>query len=1308
MQKHRIYTDIGKDQKITLEIKQDYDLLEILSLKFSQKDIYSSFCADYGVVCGRISVNNGFGIPNAKISIFVPLSTDDENDPVISSLYPYKSTDQRDENNYRYNLLPSRQQHGGHVPTGTFPDQRDVLTREEVLEVYEKYYKYTVKTNTAGDFMIWGVPLGSQILHVDVDLSDIGCFSLRPYDFIRQGSGVDSFQNKYTFKGSEDIDSLPQIVSFDKTIEVYPFWGNQDLCEIGITRTDFDLSSQGVKIEPKAFLIGGTYTDTGKNAVNKNCDARTKMGRKCDLTTKTGTIEAIRFTSTKDENYRPILEKFELHEDIPEDGSFVVPLPMNMEYIITNEFGENEITNDPNKGIPTAACYRFRFTLNDSGNSRIRKNASYLAPNIREYSTDINKSYSFSTDYNDYPSLAINSLILDNTDGQFYPKDYFYRFQYNKVYTVSSFQSLYSQNSTFERDKYVGIKEIVPSEEEDCSSDVVTPPVNFGVKNKTFQLLIADVLLFFEHLINLIVLTFINTVTIVFHDFADAVDFHPIKFLAKAVRKFAYRIQSGGQKKLYLISYPECEECNGEDSFGAETQNTEILNFCPVASGQTYGSNDQTIFTSGITGASSSWVINHGLGELNPIVQVIDGTNTTITPTNIVYTDVNNLTINFGSAVTGTTIITLSNQSYRIRPMVGSIDYTTVTGGTGCTLNTRIANDADLVAKQYYPPPSLSSGYYLRYTGITTSATTIVELNTEPNGDHFEIQNGQLVFIDYSNIFTPQATYTFEIVDKWQPSGSTGTTLTLESGCELFDCPYDEDLVKYYYEGTGSSRTVVSGCTALVTATNLSNRDEHLVTSYKGENFPRDTDSGETEFANGVFYFVPATQTNKKLWSILKEYRRRKRVCKLFCGGIVNFSFIDNWLSGSLYFFQFKSKKNKYCSDVIHKDTDDRYYYRSTSYVDATNTWGIDRGDVTLLNRPTTFVDLGPRDEFIKEICIDQSLDPNCSVSRSIGPTSFQSFGELLGLAINYRMDVSNNLFDINNFFDNSGFTVTNRVFDGDITQLISINNEVGIAEFDLQDPKYLGYSYQVLDPDTYPQLFKPHGYWGPLPVTFVLDEDGQRIRACINEPTHIDYYGNPVEGRLTEASQPVPFFLWDKKGTGFGGTDENTSDDQSWDYSTVVVQPLQGMTTGYTITGIPNDSSDKYLLLPITETFSGLTITGNVTNEVHYDAISLTDDHLNYDTEYPGFVFLHVTGGTTTTPTAGVLYARYGAAGNWWSTYWDINIDFILHRTEDYWGRRQILSTPFMFYFGLKAGKTGIDKFIDLFGPKGAFPSAE
>jgi hypothetical protein len=305
MENFRIHSNIGKEQRINFELSQNFDHLELLSLKLTQKDVYTSLCSDYGVVCGRIFVNNGFGVPNARISIFIPQDDDDENDPVISALYPYKTITNASDDGYRYNLLPARKQHGGHEPVGTFPDQLDILTREEILEVYEKYYKYTVKTNDAGDFMIWGVPIGEQIIHIDLDLSDMGCFSLRPDDFIRKGFGVDDFKSLYEFKSSSDIDSLPQIKTFDKTIEVYPFWGGEDLCEIGITRVDFDLSAVGVVVEPKAYIIGGSFTDTDKAAINKNCMPSKNMGSKCTLTTQSGKIEAIRFSTYYDENNRP-------------------------------------------------------------------------------------------------------------------------------------------------------------------------------------------------------------------------------------------------------------------------------------------------------------------------------------------------------------------------------------------------------------------------------------------------------------------------------------------------------------------------------------------------------------------------------------------------------------------------------------------------------------------------------------------------------------------------------------------------------------------------------------------------------------------------------------------------------------------------------------------------------------------------------------------------------------------------------------------------------------------------------------------
>jgi hypothetical protein len=1147
IQKHRISTNIGVDQKITVEIKQDFDILEILSLKFSQQDIYTSMCSDYGVVCGRVTANNGFGVGNVRVSIFVPLTTDDENDPIISLLYPYKQTTDKDQNNYRYNLLPSRQQHGGHAATGTFPDQSDILTREEVLEVYEKYYRYTVKTNTAGDFMIWGVPTGAQTIHVDVDMSDIGCFSLRPNDFIRQGSGVDKFKNKYSFKASEDLNSLPQIISFDRIIQVYPFWGNESLCEIGITRTDFDLTEKGVNIQPKAYLIGGIFTDTAKNAVNKNCTPRKKMGRKCDMVPKSGKIEALRFTPQKNPiTHRPYIEIVDLHEDIPDDGGFVLPLEMNMDYVFTNEFGENEITNDPNKGIPTSACYRMRINMNDNGLDRVRANADFLIPNIREYSNDVDRSYAFSTDYNDYPKSAL-PLITNNIGGEYYPQDYFYRFNYNKVYTVSSFHSHFIGSNQLGTVGFANINEAHPSEEEDCG-DKLTPPTNFGKKNYTFTLLIADFLLILDYIIKLVVLSTLNIlIKDILNPLAEGlitVSVFGLGDLGHSLRTWISNMQVDNTTKLSLINYPECVECSQNAS------NITAEDGCSLY--------------------------------------------------NIVYDD---------SIITG---VYVDNGS-------GGRTYKPTAGTNDRVVASLLAGNMSM---NHVAFPPYSSSYDIR-----------------------DIESGV-----------------------W-------------------------------------SRQPIPA-------------------------------SHRSEFINGIFYVVPGTHTIEKLAKIINEYYRRKRVGKMFCGGIVNYGFVDNWLSGSLYFPQFKIKKlaraikakaegiAHYCRSIAHLVVGQgRLYYKSASF-DGNNF------NPNNLNRPTTFVDLGPRDEFIKEICVDPTLDPNCSVSRSIGSTTYHDLGELLGLTINYRMETGGNSGELDMFFANKNF-FTNNVLDGDILQLLSTNNETGIEGFDLENPRYIGYQFNILDPRQHPDFFKVGGDYGPIPVTLELNEDGYRIRTCLNEGTHYDFNVNLVKGRLTESSQHVPFYLWNKKGEGFGPSGSDRSN-QAWDYMTPIhiengnLQPLQGMTYAYNITGVPNNDSDQYVLLPMTNNNSGLTISNlNLTDQVEFETISNVDKTILEDGEYPGFTYLWVTGGTVNGITAlgshsgdtlasGVLYIRYGAAGTngtdgWQKILWDTNYDVILPKRYDYYsGNKQILSTPFQFYFGLMAGKTGLDKFIDLFGPKGAFPPAE
>lgn len=1262
LQKHRIYTDIGKDQNITVELKQDYDLLEILSLKFTQKDTYTSLCSDYGVVCGRIIVNNGFGVPNARVSIFVPLSDEDSTDPVISALYPYKDPSERnEENNYRYNLLPSRKQHGGHEPTGTFPDQLEVLNREEVLEVYEKYYKYTVKTNDSGDFMIWGVPLGLQKLHVDLDLSDMGCFSLRPDDFIRQGVGLDQFKTSYSFKASEDIDSLPQIVSFDKTVEVVPFWGNVDLCQIGITRTDFDLSDKGVKIEPKAILLGSLFSDQGNSAVNKNCTPRGGMGNKCNLITEPATVEILRFTNKKDSNGRPILELMETSEDVDDSGSFMVSLPMNMEFVYTNEFGENEITNDPNKGIATSACYRFRVSTKNESLGRVRTIGSYLIPNIREYATsgtEIDKSYTWSTNWNDYPSGALNDNILfNNVNGSYYPQDYFYRFNYNKIYSVSSFFGSYSEGN-------LGITQIAPKEEDDCQNNSLTPPINHAVQTITFAILISIIINTFERLIYYAFVAAVQVLIVPFqalynwHIYIRAlgvtlIDYYPFRAggIIDVDANVIEPLQRFGTVRLGIAIYPECETCDNLDyTNDLPTIITDPeLTLLKVATG--LGVTDE--------------YLNTECG-----IEIFDPSSARIF-----------LSIPSGTACTS------------VSPNFTGITMSNITSNPGrYIIKFNDTGEYGSLNVYEYDISGTTGYYYDDTTGLSYTGQTL------PTGNNigYEIFDSQSLLTGAQN--------------------TSGINSELEGGCQQYVTVYKESIVYGTY-CVGNASTPYSGLTSgdITPGTVCGSGEIAVGQVIRNVNSNPcgtcGTHSGYSEFRYGLFTIIPAAAIANwgDNFDAITEYARRKLVAKVFCGGIANYKFIDNWLTGSLYMFPFKAKvrwddeatldlnvrRTKYCPDLVYfkagtvENPDKRFYYRSTYFNGTT----FSRSDREGLGHPTTIVDLGPRDEFIKEICTDPSLDPNCSVVRNIGPTSYQNFKEMLGLYINYKLDYlatdQSTTGNYKSFFENNGYGSYGTVMNGDILQLISINNEVGIEEFDLQNRNYAAYNPQVLDVESYPGLLDG----GPLPINLVLDDgEGYRVRACLNEP-----------GRLTESSQEVPFYLWEKGGNGFG-----TGVSQHWDYDNIEVQPLQGMTKNYKYTG---DTTHKYLLLPMTKQYSGdtFTYTGVTYNDVYADIETTGTTHTTYNNQEEGFTVLEIATGTLDNPLTGTLWIRTGETGNWASKAWTNDLDFMIKPTStNYDGTKQILSTPYLFYFGLRPGKTAIDKLIEKYGPKGAFPSAE
>ena len=292
---YRIRTKVGQDSDsfLNVHLDQDYESLEILSLKIRDKDTYRLHNSDYGVIVGRVLANGNFGVPNAKISVFIP-ADEDNSSLEMWDLYPYETTYTKNSKDIRYNLLPDQAVKDCHQVVGTFPNKSYLLENDSLLEVFDTYYKYTTRTNNAGDYIICGVPTGSQTLHMDLDLSDCGILSQRPRDFVYKGYTIEQFENPNMFKTDEDIDSLSQVFSQNQPVYVHPFWGNtENGDEIGITRADININ---FKFEPTCVFMGGAISDNVSNGVSKKCVPTNTMGLMGELTAGEGTIEMIRKT----------------------------------------------------------------------------------------------------------------------------------------------------------------------------------------------------------------------------------------------------------------------------------------------------------------------------------------------------------------------------------------------------------------------------------------------------------------------------------------------------------------------------------------------------------------------------------------------------------------------------------------------------------------------------------------------------------------------------------------------------------------------------------------------------------------------------------------------------------------------------------------------------------------------------------------------------------------------------------------------------------------------------------------------------
>lgn len=441
---YRIRTKINSDElqpvaKIDLPLTQTYDMFEILSLKLNQKNDYNFYDSEVGLVVGRVLANQGFGIPNAKVSVFIPMSDDATVNQRI--LYNFVSTQDSNYDNIRYNLLPDFVDNACHQDVGTFPNKRLVLDNNDVIEIFDKYYKYTTVTNEAGDYMIYGVPTGSQTIHVDLDMSDIGVLSQRPRDMVYKGYNINQFESPNKFKTSTNLNSLSQLYSQDKGVFVYSYWGNSNngTDHIAITRCDINIE---YKFEPTCIFIGSIVTDKGSNAIGKNCTGTENVGKMSDLISGEGSIEMIRKTIDGKVEECPIKG----NRLIDGDGVWCYQIPMNLDYVMTDEYGNIVPTDDPSKGIPTRTRVRFRISLDESPmDATARKRCRFLVPN----NPRMDETY--------FPEFC-KTKEADYEFGSMTREESYCDMFWNNVYTVKSYIPRLQKNKNTTNRKHTGIK----------------------------------------------------------------------------------------------------------------------------------------------------------------------------------------------------------------------------------------------------------------------------------------------------------------------------------------------------------------------------------------------------------------------------------------------------------------------------------------------------------------------------------------------------------------------------------------------------------------------------------------------------------------------------------------------------------------------------------------------------------------------------------------------------------------------------------------------------------------------------------
>lgn len=227
-----------EDYVLNIDLHRNYESIDTLNIYNNLVNGLPTQESDTGVVFGKLIANqkvtdkngNVVKIPlsNVPVGIFQPseefptITSTDSNGNRIQMNFLNTESEIPSEFEYQLANTPNIQSRSAEFDA-------PFLLNSEAFENIPEHYKIISKTNENGEFILYNVPTGTQVLFFEVDLLKQG--------LTKEEVALNFFP--YTSVSNPNVDNIPHLFFRQFPIDVVPAWGN---LQTGYTETNINVN----------------------------------------------------------------------------------------------------------------------------------------------------------------------------------------------------------------------------------------------------------------------------------------------------------------------------------------------------------------------------------------------------------------------------------------------------------------------------------------------------------------------------------------------------------------------------------------------------------------------------------------------------------------------------------------------------------------------------------------------------------------------------------------------------------------------------------------------------------------------------------------------------------------------------------------------------------------------------------------------------------------------------------------------------------------------------------------------------------